>query len=326
MPPELFGAPRLCNSIELLVEKVKNQRSGHMRQRWKTFAAVLTLVVAFLLCAAARDAQAKEAEIGAGHPIVGLQLFSLKAEMAKDMPGALKLARQMGIREVEASRSTGQSPDEYRKALDDAGLVCTSAHIPYGQLQHDFDKSVKEAKTLGAKYVVCAWIPHQTTFSIEEANAAAANFNKWGKALAEQGMTMAYHPHGFEFAPTPNGTAFDVLVRETDPKLVVFEMDVFWAFHAGQDPVKLMEKYPDRFAMLHLKDMKKGTPTGVFTGNAPKETSVAVGSGQIDFPALLAEAKKIGVKHYYIEDEAPDAAKQIPESLKYLKTLNLPPE
>ena len=144
--------------------------------------------------------------------------------------------------------------------------------------------------------------------------------NRWGQALKQANLDFCYHPHGFEFRPGPGGTLFDLLAAETDPALVHFQADVFWIAWPGQDPVKILERYPNRFLLMHLKDMRKGTKLGDLSGQAPPETSVAVGSGMLDFPAILRVAKSTGIKRYYIEDEAPEAASNIPVSLRYLKT------
>jgi sugar phosphate isomerase/epimerase len=136
---------------------------------------------------------------------------------------------------------------------------------------------------------------------------------------AQHHMTFFYHTHGYEFQPFNDGTLFDLLVQSTDPETVKFEMDIFWIAHAGQDPVKLLAKYPNRFVLMHLKDMKTGTPTGLLTGSSDVSNDVTFGTGQLDLPAILHEAEKIGVKYYFIEDESTVSEKQIPESLKYLE-------
>jgi sugar phosphate isomerase/epimerase len=134
-------------------------------------------------------------------------------------------------------------------------------------------------------------------------------------------MHFFYHTHGYEFEPFADGTLFDLLMRETNPEDVSFEMDIFWVAHAGQDPVKLLEKYPGRFKLLHLKDMRKGTPTGLLTGSSPVTNCVVLGTGQLDMPGILSAAKWTGVKWYFIEDESPVSEQQIPESLAYLHGL-----
>jgi sugar phosphate isomerase/epimerase len=111
------------------------------------------------------------------------------------------------------------------------------------------------------------------------------------------------------------------LVAETKPEFVSFEMDIFWTVHPGQDPVKLLQKYPNRWVLMHVKDMRKGTKTGLLTGSEDVRNDVPLGSGQIDLPATLRAAQQVGVKHFFIEDESPISTQQIPQSLRYLESL-----
>jgi sugar phosphate isomerase/epimerase len=167
--------------------------------------------------------------------------------------------------------------------------------------------------------VVCAWIPHERgKFSEQNCREAAEVFNRAGEKLRAAGLRFAYHLHGFEFQPYEDGTLFDLMAALTKPELVTFEMDVFWVVHGGADPVKLMRKYGPRFELMHVKDLKRDVK-GNLTGNAPDEWSVPIGQGQVDWPALLREAKRAGLKHYFIEDESLDAIDQIPQSLRYLE-------
>jgi sugar phosphate isomerase/epimerase len=149
---------------------------------------------------------------------------------------------------------------------------------------------------------------------------AAEVFNKAGKLLADNGLSLCYHPHGYEFRPYLDATLFDYLVKETDPRYLNFEMDVFWIKHPGQDPVALLKKYPDRFLLMHLKDRRKGTE-GNQNGRADVETNVVLGTGDVGIAEIMREAKKAGVKHYFIEDESSHSVEQIPKSLDYLKKL-----
>jgi sugar phosphate isomerase/epimerase len=253
----------------------------------------------------------------------GLQLYSVRREMAKDRAAALATVKSMGITEVEGG-VMGRPVGEVKAELAAAGLTMTSGGAGYEDLRDKLPEVIANAKAIGVKYLMCAWIPHDKSgFTAADVTRAAADFNAWGAKLAAEGITFAYHPHGYEFAPgsKPGTTLFDDLVAATDPNAVSFEMDVFWAFHGGADPTALLKKYPKRFVMLHLKDMRKGTPTGIFTGSAPDDTNVPLGTGQIDWVSLLAEAKKQGVAHYFIEDESEQAVQQIPLSLKYLASL-----
>ncbi|PYV37968.1 MAG: sugar phosphate isomerase, partial [Acidobacteria bacterium] len=116
-------------------------------------------------------------------------------------------------------------------------------------------------------------------------------------------------------------TLFDLMMAETKPEWVRYEMDVFWIVHPGQDPVKLLEKYGSRFELMHVKDMKKGTPTGFLTGQSDVSNDVALGTGVMEWAAILKAARKAGVKWYFIEDESPASVEQIPQSLRYLERL-----
>ncbi|HZK79506.1 MAG TPA: TIM barrel protein, partial [Humisphaera sp.] len=163
--------------------------------------------------------------------------------------------------------------------------------------------------------------PHQGDFTAEEARTACEKFNEWGKKLADAGLHFAYHPHGYEFRPYQDGTVFDLMVSLTKPEYANFELDVFWAYDAGADPVKLMRKYPNRFPLLHLKDMDKSVKVPNTTGHESPENDVALGLGQVDMAGIVREGQTIGVKHYYIEDESSRSEQQIPQSVKYLKSL-----
>ena len=174
---------------------------------------------------------------------------------------------------------------------------------------------------MGVLYIGTAGIPHQAQFTEAEARKAASDFNRFGEALAKQGIKFFYHNHGFEFVPFNDGTLFDLIMQETKPEFVTFEMDIFWTVHPEQDPVKLLQKYPSRWALMHVKDMRKGTATGKLTGGEDVRNDVAIGSGQIDVAAALKTAQELGVKHYFIEDESPSVRSQIPQSLRYLESL-----
>jgi sugar phosphate isomerase/epimerase len=145
---------------------------------------------------------------------------------------------------------------------------------------------------------MCAWIPHaNNTFTFENAKKAVEDFNTVGKYLKEQGLTFCYHVHGYEFVPYENGTLLDYIFANTNPEYVSFEMDVFWVQFGGGDPVALLKKYGSRWKLMHLKDMRKGTKKDL-TGLSSPENDVPLGTGEINIPGILREAKKIGIKHY----------------------------
>ena len=261
------------------------------------------------------------------HEHVGLQLWSMRDQVKTDLPGALDWVKAQGIVEVETAGTGNLSTADFAKLLQARGLKAISAHIGYEALEKDLPGAIQTAKALGAKFVVTAWIPHPNEgLSAELAHKVAANFNKWGAAFRAEGIAYGWHAHGFEFVPFPSEggkTAFDIIVAETKPENLTLEMEVFWVFHAGVDPVKLLKQHPTRWSFLHVKDIRKGAVTGLSTGHAAPIDNVAVGAGQIDWPVLLKTAQDIGVKYYFIEDETPTPLVCIPDSLKYLRGLKL---
>ena len=253
---------------------------------------------------------------------IGLQLYSLRNEFKTDVPGTLDLVEKWEIREIEGGGTYGLPMDEFKNLLKENKLKMVSVGADYNQLKENPQSAIDNAKAFGAKYVVCFWIPHEDddVFTIDHMKDAVNVFNTAGKLMAENGLTLCYHPHGYEFRPYAGGTLFDYLVKETDPRYLNFEMDVFWVKHPGQDPVALLKKYPKRFLLMHLKDRKHGTQ-GNQNGRADVETNVVLGTGDVGIAEIMREAKKAGVKHYFIEDESSHSVTQIPQSLKYLRKL-----
>jgi len=256
---------------------------------------------------------------------VGLQLWSVREYLPKDLPGTLAKVRAMGFREVEAfgAGQWTQTLPEFRAALDKAGLRCQSTHMGLENLNGDLPAALAQVKAVGAKHVVCPWIPHEKGFTRDDALKTGAAFNRFGKAAKEAGLTFGYHPHGYEFVPSPEGTLFDTLLGATDASLVEFQVDVFHAYHAGADPTKLIQKLSGRVRSLHLKDEKKGFPVEPGKDGAPPEADVPVGTGQVDFPAVLRAAVKAGVSLYYVEDESTDPLAHIPQSVAFLEAFKL---
>jgi sugar phosphate isomerase/epimerase len=254
---------------------------------------------------------------------VGLQLWSLREYLPKDLQGVLVKVRGLGFREVEGAGLWGRTAAEMRAALDAAGLRCQSAHMGFERLRDDLAGAFTEVKAVGARSVVCPWIPHGDAFTRDDALKAAAAFNGFGAAAAGAGLRFAYHCHGYEFVPSTEGTLFDTLAGATDPKTVTFQVDVFHAFLGGADPATLIDRYKGRVTSLHLKDLKKGFPVKAGTATAPSEADVPVGTGQIDMPSVLRAAMKAGASMYYLEDESSDPWGHIPASVAYLKSHSL---
>jgi sugar phosphate isomerase/epimerase len=253
---------------------------------------------------------------------VGLQLYSLRAQFAQDFPGTLDKVRDFGIQDVELAGTYGLTPAKFKAELDSRGLKAVSAHYPFERFRDDVEGIAAEAKILGVKYVGCAWIAHSGPFDEKACREAIRVFNNAGEALQKHGLKFFYHTHGYEFQPYGSGTLFDLLMTETNKENVAYEMDIFWVVHGGQNPVTLFDKYGDRFALVHLKDMKQGTPIGLLTGSSDVSNDVALGTGRIDYRRALAAAENDGVKFYFIEDESPSSEKQIPVSLRYLELVS----
>ena len=252
---------------------------------------------------------------------VGLELYSFRDQFAKDVPGTLTKVKQMGFRDVEVAGTYGMSTGDFRKLLDQNGLKAIGVGASFEDLDRNVPKVLAEARALGAKYVVCFWIPHAgDAFTIQNAEQAVDVFNTAGSLLAQNGISLCYHTHGYEFQTYKDGTFFDYLAENFDPKFVNFEMDVFWVKSPGYDPVALLQKYPKRFPLMHLKDRKPGTPDSN-TGKADVESNVTLGQGDVGIAAIMKQAKKSGVKHYFIEDESSRSMEQVPQSVTFLSGL-----
>jgi sugar phosphate isomerase/epimerase len=253
----------------------------------------------------------------------GIQLYSLRAQLATNVPDTLDEVKRWGVKNVELAGTYGLTAEQFKAQLDLHGLKPISAHFPYDEYRTNLDAVVRDARILGLQYAGCAWIPreHDKPFDEQKCREAIAVFNHAGEVLARHGVIFFYHPHGYEFQPYKDGTLFDLMMKETNPKYVHFQMDVFWIVHPGQDPVALLEKYPRRWDMMHLKGMRDSTPTGLLTGETDVNNDVALGTGKIDYAPILREAKKIGIKWYFVEDESSSSEQQIPESIHYLETV-----
>jgi sugar phosphate isomerase/epimerase len=283
--------------------------------------AVILMVLVCAIALASFQSVTSQRTAGTGSSFkgpIGLQLYSLRDQFTHNVAGTLDQVRAFGIKYLELAGTYGVAPEKFKEQLDARGLKAISGHFSYEQCRDHIEDVAREAKIFGLEYVGCAWIPHQDPFDEKTCREAAAVFNRAGEALARHGIKFFYHTHGYEFLPYGNGTLFDLMMAETKPEYVRFEMDVFWIVNPGQDPVKLLEKYGNRFELMHVKDMKRGTPSG-FTGHSDVTNNVVLGQGIIDWPAVFLAAKKAGVKWYFIEDESPSSVTQIPQSLTYLE-------
>jgi sugar phosphate isomerase/epimerase len=251
---------------------------------------------------------------------IGVQMYTYRNSFANGMAAVLDTIKSLGITEIEGGNPKNITPDEFKKMLADRNITMPSIGADYVAITKDAEPTIKTAKFYGAKYVMVAWIPHGKTFTIDDAKKAVEDFNRVGKMLKENGLTLCYHDHGYEFGPYEDGTLFDYIAKNTDPKYVSFEMDIMWTFHGGADPAQLLRKYKGRWKMAHLKDIRKGIANDL-TGGTSTNNDVAVSTGQINYPEVLKAAKAVGIKHYFIEDESPNHATQIPVTIAYLRSV-----
>lgn len=251
----------------------------------------------------------------------GIVSYSFRKSFDKDVAATLDTIKRMGITNIEFSNLFKRTAKEIRQMLDERGMKCTSFGVSYDDLVNKTAEVAENAKTLGASYVRVAWIPHEGPATIETIKKATEDFSKAGKLLKEDhNLMFCYHNHGYEFVPFESGTLFDYLVANTDPRYVNFELDIVWAFLPGYDPAELIKKYPTRFKLMHVKDVRKGVK-GDASGRIDTDSNVALGTGQINIASIIKAAKKSDIQHYYIEDESNAVNAQVPVSLSYLKGL-----
>ncbi len=253
-------------------------------------------------------------------PVIGLQMGSVGKQARADFPGTLKKLNEWGIRELEGGLPQGMEAADYLKLLKENNLTLVAIGAGFDDLDKDPQKIADRAKLLGAKQVICYWIPHTgDDFTIEDAKKGVAVFNKAGEVLQKNGLSFGYHAHGYEFRPYEGGTLFDYIASNMDPRYANFQMDVFWIKQSGTDPVALLNKYPNRFISMHLKDRLKGMPDSNNGRADVEKANVVLGTGDVNIEAIVKAGLKAGIKHYFIEDESSRQFEQVPLSATYLK-------
>ena len=257
-----------------------------------------------------------------GQPVIGLQMGSVGKHAKADLPGTLKKLNEWGVRELEGGLPAGMEVAQYLKLLKENNLTLVAIGSNFDSLATNPQKIADHAKALGAKQVICYWIPHHgDDFTIDDAKKGVEVFNKAGEVLQRNGLALGYHAHGYEFRPYEGGTLFDYIAKNLDKRYANFQMDVFWIKESGTDPVALLNKYPDRFISMHLKDRLKGTPDSI-TGHADVDkANVVLGMGDVGIEAIFKTGHRAGIKHYFIEDESSRQWEQVPQSVAYLKSI-----
>ncbi len=255
------------------------------------------------------------------HMPIGLQLYSVRNLLPKDFEGTLHQLAASGYKEVEAAGYFDKTAADFGNALQKAGLKCVSTHHALTLLKDQFDQLIQYGQALGLEYIICssAGVHRDPTrkgdLNMDDWRYVADQFNAIGEKVKAAGMTFGYHNHTVEFG-TENGVVFfDELLKRTDPNLVKFEMDCGWVVGGGHNPVEYLTKFPERFPLLHVKDMVK-EPDG-------KLRNVVMGKGFIDYKPIFRAAT--GLKHYFIEQEEfeDDPMTELREDADFMKMLDV---
>lgn len=239
------------------------------------------------------------------HVLIGLQLSTLvKRPMPEpDLVNAFQEIHAIGFQEVEPWHTVYSIPAKrLRQDIAASGLTVACGHFEYSDLAADLTGQLQYAKALGLKWVICPMLPKAQWMSPDGYHTAARQFNAWAARAHDMGMGFAFHNHDYEFRNFGGTTGYEILLKETDPKLVFYEMDCYWITQAGLDPVQVLHQLGRRVRMLHIKDRKPGFPPS----NDMSQSSAhftEVGSGSINWPAILRVAKKLQIEHYFIEQD-----------------------
>jgi len=254
---------------------------------------------------------------------IGIQLGWVKDDCDKDLDGTLTKLADMGYREVEAfTPFFNRTPKEFRRILDGHGLRCASAHWTIAPPGPEWEKQAAAAQQMGFRYLTVPWLREVASAkSLDDCKRNAETFNRMAKQCHQAGIQLAVHNHFAEFRNFGGVIGFDVLMKGTDPKLVTFELDCFWCAFAGQNPAEYLKRYPGRYRLLHIKDLKPGF--GPSTEKVEGQPFTEVGRGIINWKPIFAAAPKAGVEHYFVEqdrcDRPPLESAKI--SCDYLKNL-----
>ncbi len=254
---------------------------------------------------------------------IGVQLYTVRDEMKADFAGTLSKVAAIGYKEVEFAGYFDHSPKEVRALLEKDGLTSPACHIQYDVLTDEkFPAEIESAKIIGQPYIVNPWVPEELRKTQDDWKRIAEKYNHIGEMSKKAGIQFAYHNHWFEFLPLEGKRPYDTLLEATDPNLVKMEMDLCWITVAGGDPVEYFNKYPGRFPLVHVKDMKKlpkVTEAGGQDFGDSLNDMTAVGHGIIDWKRIFAYSDKAGIKHYIVEHDKPaDPLQSIKESYAYL--------
>ena len=268
--------------------------------RWSA-GAVLTAALPFPRCARGRTLER-----------IGLQLYTVRAAMARDVAGTLARVAEIGYREVEFAGYFDRTPAAVKAALVNAGLDAPASHVPYETLADGWGGVLDTAAAIGHSDVLVAWIPREARPDLDGWRRVAELFNRAGERARAAGLRFGYHNHDYEFAPVEGQVPYDVLLAATDPALVTFEMDLYWTVKGGRDPLAYFASHPGRFPYVHVKD----------SAGPPDHRMVDLGRGTIDFAAIFARSAQAGIRHYFVEhDEPHDPFAFCRDAFRYMRAL-----
>ena len=246
---------------------------------------------------------------------IGVQLYTVRGEIAKDPKGSIRKVAELGFKEVENfgynGKFFGMDANAYRAFLNETGLSAPSGHYLLNQLRGGWDKAVEDAATVGHKYMVLAFLTPMERKTLDDYRKVAETLNQAGETCRKSGIQLCYHNHDFEFQAIDGQIPFDLLMERTDPSLVKAELDLYWTAKAGFRPTDVFAKYSKRVALWHVKDMDATDKKG-FT---------EVGSGTIDFKEIFKAHKKSGMKHFFVEQDICPGSPfdSIAKSISYIK-------
>ncbi len=254
---------------------------------------------------------------------IGLQLYTMRDHIEKDVKGVIAGIAKAGYTELETygfdpAKKTffGWTAKDFKKLLSDHGISSPSGHYSvdtYFKTGSDADQKayIEAAHALGQQTIVVPYLDESFRATSQQFSVAADKVNKIATMNKAAGLKTGYHNHDFEFKVIDGIKLYDVLLKNTDRALVTFEMDLYWVTRAGQDAVKMFKAHPGRFSAWHIKDMDK----------AKHEINTEVGTGTVDFKRIFKYQQLSGVKHIYMEQEnfSKDAYASITQSASYIK-------
>jgi sugar phosphate isomerase/epimerase len=262
---------------------------------------------------------------------VGLQLYTVREAMKKNFSDTIARVAATGYKEVEFAGYFDHSPAQVRAILDQNALAAPSCHVKYEVVEEHWGETIEAAHTIGHTYIVCPSIEPKLRNSPDGWKRVIELFNKAGETSRQAGIQFGYHNHTFEFVPDPRlggKLPYDFLLENTDADLVKMEMDLCWISVTGHDPVSYFQRFPGRFPLVHVKDVKRmpkvapGKTDEFVDTDIEKKEMTEVGSGVIDWKRIFEHADQAGIQHFFVEHDSPsDAFASIAASYQYLVAL-----